>query len=362
MWSRTFSKCPVFFLGYFQTFMSATHNTRRGMAVAGKGQALPAKGGGSLWRHLMMCVWLGHLHVAVAVFALAVYKLPHPLAVAVLAAYVTATLAPNRPPYPRWGIAIARAITNAAMGYFPCTMEWEDEPGYLAAAARGRPHVLGLEPHSVLPLSIVSFGKYFFYTPTTPECVRNSRALATETIFVIPFMRQLWSWLGMDPISKRRMRRLLDAGRTVLLIPGGVAECLEMRHGVETIYLRRRFGFVKLAIQTGAGLIPAFTFGQRDTYNYWRLGPPLCPPSVAAAIARVIKMAPMFFWGKWGTFLPQQVPMHTVIGKALEVTKNENPTNEEVEAKLKEFIDAMEGIFERHKERHGYGDTRLVVL
>ena len=73
-------------------------------------------------------------------------------------------------------------------------------------------------------------------------------------------------------------------------------------------------------------------------------------------------MAPMFFWGKWGTFLPQQVPMHTVIGKALEVTKNENPTNEEVEAKLKEFIDAMEGIFERHKERHGYGDTRLVVL
>ena len=130
------SKCPVFFLGYFQTFMSATHNTRRGMAVAGKGRALPPKGGGSLWRHLMMCVWLGHLHVAVAVFALAVYKLPHPLAVAVLAAYVTATLAPNRPPYPRWGIAIARAITNAAMGCFPCTMEWEDEPGYLAAAAR----------------------------------------------------------------------------------------------------------------------------------------------------------------------------------------------------------------------------------
>ena len=45
--------------------------------------------------------------------------------------------------------------------------------------------------------------------------------------------------------------------------------------------------------------------------------------------------------------------MHTVIGKALEVTKNENPTNEEVEAKLKEFIDAMEGIFERHRRDTG---------
>ena len=53
------------------------------------------------------------------------------------------------------------------------------------------------------------------------------------------------------------MRRLLEQKRTVLIIPGGVAECLEMKPGVETIYLRKRFGFVKIAIQTGAQLVPA---------------------------------------------------------------------------------------------------------
>lgn len=320
-------------------------------------------GDGSLWNHLMVSIWLGHVHVAVVVFAVACWFVPHPAALAVLATYVLAAVAPNEPPYPRWGMAIARAVTIAATRYFPATMEWEDEAGYLAAAARGTPHVIGLEPHSVLPLSIASFGKYFFYTESTPECVRDSRALATETIFVVPFLRQLWAWLGMDAISKRSFRALLDRGKTVLIIPGGVAECLEMREGVETIYLKKRFGFVKLAMQTGAGLIPAFTFGQCDTYAYWRLGPPLCGPRVVRAVAAALKMAPIVFWGKWGTFLPRQAPMHTVVGKRIDTgPPRPDPTNEEVAAKLEEFIAEMERIFRTHREKHGYGNTELVVL
>lgn len=65
----------------------------------------------------------------------------------------------------------------------------------------------------------------------------------------------------------------------MLLIPGGAqgashvrslsshltavsSECLYMEQGKETIFLRKRFGFVKLAIQSGAHLVPAFAFGQ----------------------------------------------------------------------------------------------------
>ena len=319
------------------------------------------RGVGSFYNHLMIFVWLGIIHVVLAVVGVAVFFLPNPAAVATLATLVALCFAPNKAPYPKWGMAIAAAITKAAIHYFPLSLEWEDEAGYLAAAEKGTPTVIGLEPHSVLPLSIVAFGNYFFFTKSTPQCVRNSRALATGTIFIFPLLRQLWTWLGMDPISKTTMRRLLEQKRTVLIIPGGVAECLEMKPGCETIYLRKRFGFVKLAIQTGAQLVPAFTFGQCNTYKYYRLGPPLCSLKMVAAIASVLRIAPMFFWGKWGTPIPHQAPMNTVVGKAIAVKKNDNPTNEEVEGKLKEFIDAMENLFMKHRGRFGFGQTRLVI-
>jgi len=319
-------------------------------------------GEGSPYNHLMVFLWLGIVHLVLAVVGVACYFAPNPAAVATLAGLAVLSVAPNKAPYPVWGLGLARAIMRAAKRYFPLSLEWEDEAGYLAAAARGTPTVIGLEPHSVLPLSIVSFGHYFSCTPSTPQCVRDSRALATGTIFLIPVLRQLWSWLGMDPISKSYMRRLLEQKRTVLIIPGGVAECLHMRAGVETIYLRKRFGFVKLAMQTGAQLIPAFTFGQCDAYRYWRLGPPLCSLRMVESLARVARVAPIFFWGKWGSPMPRQAAMHTVVGRAIPVTKTDFPSKEEVAAKLQEFIDAMEALFIKHRGRFGFQDTNLVIL
>jgi hypothetical protein len=46
------------------------------------------------------------------------------------------------------------------------------------------------------------------------------------------------------------------------LVPGGVQEVLHMRHDAEVLYLRKRLGFVRLALQHGAPLVPAFAFGQ----------------------------------------------------------------------------------------------------
>ena len=61
---------------------------------------------------------------------------------------------------------------------------------------------------------------------------------------------------------------------------------------------------------------------------------------------------------------PQRdAPMHTVVGKRIDTgPPRPDPTNEEVAAKLEEFIAEMERIFRTHREKHGYGNTELVVL
>ena len=84
----------------------------------------------------------------------------------------------------------------------------------------------------------------------------------------MPATRHFWWWLGVRPIDKANIHKLLAANNSIVLVPGGNTECRLMKHGQETMYLRKRLGFVRLAMNHGAPLVPAFAFGQSDTYSY----------------------------------------------------------------------------------------------
>lgn len=70
--------------------------------------------------------------------------------------------------------------------------------------------------------------------------------------FYCPVVRHLWWWLGGRPASASVMHAMLERGHSVLVCPGGVQECLYMKHGREAVYLTKRTGFVRIALQHGA--------------------------------------------------------------------------------------------------------------
>ncbi len=47
--------------------------------------------------------------------------------------------------------------------------------------------------------------------------------------------------------------------------PGGATEALYASPGRNTVVLKKRLGFVKLAIQKGAYLVPVYAFGENNT-------------------------------------------------------------------------------------------------
>ena len=59
-------------------------------------------------------------------------------------------------------------------------------------------------------------------------------------------------WLGGRPATAKVMRAMLEAGFSPVLCPGGVRECLFLRHDAEVVFLRQRLGFVRIALQYGA--------------------------------------------------------------------------------------------------------------
>ena len=74
-------------------------------------------------------------------------------------------------------------------------------------------------------------------------------------VFYVPILRHMFYWLGACPADKAEMRRILSRNGACMLIPGGVAECTEMEHGSEVVFLRKRQGFIKLALEQGAATL-----------------------------------------------------------------------------------------------------------
>ena len=332
---------------------------------------------------LAMHMWLGlfHLNALVIFLVFSLHWFEYFLARNALSAiYAVVSVAPNKKPYPKWGLRCANHIVHAAQSYFPLKNVHVDEAKHLRLLSDGVPVLIGLEPHGVLPLQMASIADYYLFdgairTSREHECFKNegererfrnacacSSAFATSSIFYVPLVRHLWPWLGLDPISRFHIKKVLDDGGVAIIVPGGVTEVLKMEKEREVVYLRTRFGFVKIAIQCGAALMPAYAFGTTKTYGWWRFGPPIISKRLAERISKILLFAPIVFWGRFFGPVPRQGEVTTVYGPPIEVKQQDNPTDEYVKEVLDEFIKGMHKIYYDHRDFYGYKNIDLEIL
>jgi hypothetical protein len=89
------------------------------------------------------------------------------------------------------------------------------------------------------------------------------RAAVSSIMLRLPGLRHVLQWAGCFPATRAAIERMLRAGTSVVLVPGGLAEAWESRSDAETLVLLQRKGFVRAALATGAALVPIYCFGAR---------------------------------------------------------------------------------------------------
>ncbi|XP_055461096.1 acyl-CoA wax alcohol acyltransferase 2 [Psammomys obesus] len=231
-------------------------------------------------------------------------------------------------------------------------------------------YILACHPHGLMAHSC--FGHFATdrsgFSKTFPGI--TPYMLTLGAFFWVPFFRDYVMATGACSVSQSSMDFLLTQkgkGNMLVVVVGGLAECRHSLPGSTTLFLKKRLGFVRTALQHGVSLIPAYAFGETDLYDQHIFTPGGFINRFQKWFQKRVHIYPCAFYGRgftknsWG-LLPYSQPVTTVVGEPLPLPKIENPSKEIVAKYHTLYIEALRKLFDQHKTKFGISETQELVI
>lgn len=225
-------------------------------------------------------------------------------------------------------------------------------------------HLFVCIPHGILSTGIMgAFGTDVLgFKKQFPGL--EMRPITLDQHFKIPLFREYVSSFGSCASNAESLKYLLSTpprspytGRATALVVGGASESMESIPGTYRTIIKRRKGFVKLALKYGTTLVPVFSFGETDLYDQVYRPEGSTFRRVQNYIRGIIGLAPIVFSGR-GFFqysfgiIPKRLPVTVVVGSPIELPTIAEPTTEQIDEYHEKFVKGLVELFETQK--HNY--------
>lgn len=207
------------------------------------------------------------------------------------------------------------------------------------------------------PHGVVSFGGICAGADADPR-FNSLVTAAAGAVLATPIVKHVVGVFGLIDASAPSLTKHLARGGvegSVVLYAGGIAELFKCSTTEERLYLKARKGFIKLALRTGADVIPQYFFGNTSVLS-------IIQNRFLETLSRKYQVSLTIFWGRWGLPIPRQHKIMYVRAPPMGMPHIKNPTDEDVDKWHKKYMDEISRIFEKYKHRvPHYADKELII-
>ncbi|KAE8231640.1 hypothetical protein CF326_g3342 [Tilletia indica] len=273
-----------------------------------------------------------------------------------------------------------------------------------------RPYVFGYHPHGVIGMgAFANFATEATEFPTSFPGLRP-HLLTLASNFQIPIYRDLLLALGICSVSKRSCNAILQGhgrvdynsqrrfrgkgphwlrmlglskrkdpvdneptedekeaskGQAICIVVGGATESLKAHPGTADLTLRKRLGFIKIAMRNGADLVPVFSFGENDIFSQLAAGDRV--HALQKKFQTNFGFTLPLFHGR-GIFnytiglMPYRHPIVSVVGRPIHCERNPNPTKAELEEVQRLYIIELMNLWETWKDAYAANRTKELTI
>merc|ERR1711924_478044 len=182
--------------------------------------------------------------------------------------------------------------------------------------------------------------------------------LAASVLFRLPIVRELCLWTGCVDAGRLTAMKMLGAGHSVGVIPGGEHEQLLTTFGEEIVFLKSRLGFIKLALRFDVPVVPCYVFGVSDLHYTTKL-----LLGVRLFLVKRFGIAIPLSTGSYGLpTAPLKKPVDIVVGDPIDLRRSQDlttgeikivadqdPTPEQVQIAHAKYIAALQTLFDKNR-------------
>jgi 2-acylglycerol O-acyltransferase 2 len=198
--------------------------------------------------------------------------------------------------------------------------------------------------------------------------------LTLDSNFRIPIYRDYLLAMGLASVSRSSCENILSRGgvngegmgRAITIVVGGARESLDAQPGTLRLVLKRRKGFIKLAIRTGADLVPVLAFGENELYEQLIPQQHTYIHKFQMAVKKFLGFTVPLFHAR-GVFnydvglMPYRRPLNIVVGKPIKVERQKMPEDGYVSQVHAEYMRELERLWEEWRGDFAGGEEDAVL-